>query len=522
MGGPIKQDSLWFYFTSRYFTNEYYIAAGSIRWIRRPSCAELPAGIRRHVHLRQQRAGDLGDFQQAEDLGLVRISVQGGSALADPGFNVSPEAVRVTTWHTQLSTTKWTYTATNRLLFEAGSRGREPRHHQARPGRRSDGPSRERCASFTRAGAGNFNYRAPTRLGLGRRLPSQSFNASASYVTGSHNAKVGVEMQRATSSAATTTIRRAGLVHRRRRRAQFVTDSVAARRLAEQPELQHGHLRAGSVDDGPPDAQRRRSSRSAERVDEPFTAAPHRGCRTGTIVRRGRERAELEGRQPADRRRLRCVWQRQDRHEGKRQPRRRAGLHPLCAREQSGGDAGHANAACLDRQRKLSPELHLRRGSSRIGDLCGAWQTPSFGSVVPGTRYDPAILDGWGVRPWNWEFSAGVQHEIVPRLSASFGYFRRIQGNFYVMDNEALSPSDFTEFSVFTGQCIAERPPARRRADGRRIYDPNFIVAPQNVIKDASQFGKQKGHWDGYDKPQCPAAQRPVPSGWRRNRKGDE
>ena len=35
-------------------------------------------------------------------------------------FNASPEAVRITTWHTQLSTTKWTYTATNKLLFEAG------------------------------------------------------------------------------------------------------------------------------------------------------------------------------------------------------------------------------------------------------------------------------------------------------------------------------------------------------------------------------------------------------------------
>ena len=35
-------------------------------------------------------------------------------------FNASPEAARITTWHTQLSTTKWTYTATNKLLFEAG------------------------------------------------------------------------------------------------------------------------------------------------------------------------------------------------------------------------------------------------------------------------------------------------------------------------------------------------------------------------------------------------------------------
>ena len=26
IGGPIKQDKLWFYFTSRYFTNKSYIA----------------------------------------------------------------------------------------------------------------------------------------------------------------------------------------------------------------------------------------------------------------------------------------------------------------------------------------------------------------------------------------------------------------------------------------------------------------------------------------------------------------
>jgi hypothetical protein len=45
---------------------------------------------------------------------------------------MSPEAARVTTWHTQLSTFKWTYTATNKLLFEAGvGAGREPRHDLA-------------------------------------------------------------------------------------------------------------------------------------------------------------------------------------------------------------------------------------------------------------------------------------------------------------------------------------------------------------------------------------------------------
>ena len=56
-------------------------------------------------------------------------------------------------------------------------------------------------------------------------------------------------------------------------------------------------------------------------------------------------------------------------------------------------------------------------------------------------------MEGWGVRPWNWEFSAGVQQELMPRLSASFGYFRRINGNFFVTDNLAVEPADYEEWS---------------------------------------------------------------------------
>ena len=63
IGGPIKRDRLWFYFTSRYFTNEYYLAGQYFAvdpsaFVRTPDLAA--AGVRRHVDRRQQRPPDLG------------------------------------------------------------------------------------------------------------------------------------------------------------------------------------------------------------------------------------------------------------------------------------------------------------------------------------------------------------------------------------------------------------------------------------------------------------------------------
>jgi hypothetical protein len=60
----------------------------------------------------------------------------------------------------------------------------------------------------------------------------------------------------------------------------------------------------------------------------------------------------------------------------------------------------------------------------------------------------PRIYTGWGHRAWNQEFSTSIQQEIVPRVSMDFGYFRRWYGNFSVVDNRAVSPSDFTTFSI--------------------------------------------------------------------------
>jgi hypothetical protein len=151
-----------------------------------------------------------------------------------------------------------------------------------------------------------------------------------------------------------------------------------------------------------------------------------------------------------------------------------------------------------DSNGNFTPDCDLTNGQPN-GE-CLAWTFQDFGSSVPGTRYDRAIMEGWGNRPYNWEFSAGIQQEVLPRLSVSAGYFRRIYGNFNVVDNEALSASDFTQYSVSvptTASGAGSLPNAGQTIGG--LFDQNINPAPRNVVKDAATFGKQQSHWDGVD-----------------------
>jgi hypothetical protein len=58
-------------------------------------------------------------------------------------------------------------------------------------------------------------------------------------------------------------------------------------------------------------------------------------------------------------------------------------------------------------------------------------------NTVPTPLRDTAARDGWGLRPYNWEFSTGVQRELWPGVALDVSYFRRAFGNFSAVDDTA-------------------------------------------------------------------------------------
>ena len=71
------------------------------------------------------------------------------------------------------------------------------------------------------------------------------------------------------------------------------------------------------------------------------------------------------------------------------------------------------------------------------------------------TRYDEALTEGFGVRPYNWVASLSVQHELFPGSPSLRGYFRRWNGNFNIMSgntpvtqNLAVTNADFTHYCI--------------------------------------------------------------------------
>ena len=129
----------------------------------------------------------------------------------------------------------------------------------------------------------------------------------------------------------------------------------------------------------------------------------------------------------------------------------------------------------------------------------GALSNRNFGQVVIKTRFDDAIREGFGKRLYNWETSAGIQHELLPQVSVNLSYHRRSFGNFTVTDNLEVTPTDYDPF------CITSPSDSRLPGGGGQeicgLYDitPAKFGLSNNFVTFAEGFGKQTEVYNGVD-----------------------
>ncbi|HLG56406.1 MAG TPA: TonB-dependent receptor [Vicinamibacterales bacterium] len=157
-----------------------------------------------------------------------------------------------------------------------------------------------------------------------------------------------------------------------------------------------------------------------------------------------------------------------------------------------------------DRNGNWTPDCDLRNPLAQdfgtTGDFCGPISNQNFGTATFSNTIDPEILKGWGVRPSDWNWGVSVQHEVLPRTSVEVGFFHREFFGFAVTDNQAVSPSDFSQFSI-----TAPQDPRLANGGGYQVgtlYDlnnPALFGVTRNYITYADRYGDAYQKFNGID-----------------------
>jgi hypothetical protein len=500
-GGPIVKDRLWFYSSTRHQNNESYIAgtyanknAGDpTKWLYEPDLTQ------QSVFKITQRSYSTRLTWQASQRNKITGYYDTQTRNWDDNVpNVSPEAI--TMWRFPrlgLTQVSWTSPFTNKLLFEGRAQLKAEAFYDLY---NRENPIYKSMIPVIEQSTGLF-YRAPAANGqasfYGRTDQNlRTFQGSASYVTGAHAFKVGVVdtwarafgrnedndyhltyrfnngipnqlTQRATPTESLSVMKaELGI---------YAQDKWTVNKLTLNGGIRYDYL-AGYFPElhlGPAYFVPNRDITFAR---EDSIAWKDISPRIGGAY-------DLFG-------------------DGKTALKASIGRYVLASastvNSPSGRVANTITRTWTDANGNFIPDCDLF--NTQQNGECGVMSNTTFGQQqVQTTFYNEEMIRGFGVRPYNWEFSASVQREIVPRVGMEFGYFRRWFGNFQVTDNRANATSDWTQYSI-----TAPSDPRLPNGGGYQVsglYDlnPNKVGQTNNYVTFASDYGKMWEHWNGVD-----------------------
>ncbi|HKE82200.1 MAG TPA: TonB-dependent receptor [Vicinamibacterales bacterium] len=125
----------------------------------------------------------------------------------------------------------------------------------------------------------------------------------------------------------------------------------------------------------------------------------------------------------------------------------------------------------------------------------------NFGNASSGlTRVNPDTLHGWGVRENDWQWGVTVQQELRPRLSLEVGYARRWFRGVTLTDNQARTPDQYDSY-------VLTAPTDSRLPGGGgypiRVYQASnaaLATPASNYITFQTDFGPEEtNYWHGVD-----------------------
>ncbi|HEY6509189.1 MAG TPA: carboxypeptidase regulatory-like domain-containing protein, partial [Vicinamibacterales bacterium] len=504
-GGPIKKDKLWFFATTRYQGTQRYVAgmyynlnAGNPNaWTYSPdqSRQAISDGVwdntAARVTWQASLRNKIGFFWDEQD--MCRNCWGGGTA------TVSPEAQDGSQNINWMRAYQVSYTSpiSNRLLLEAGFGATAFDYGNPR-----EGFDRNMVRVTEQAGAiPNLTYRSMFWDQVVSKTPR--YRTFLTYVTGSHNAKVGFDAIHAISNR--NYQRGDGLTYRLnngvpnqltmiindfteeahvRNTAIFVQDRWTVKRFTLQGGVRYERASSSSPDQtiGP----------SRFIPDAIFFPAQSLVPGYSNVTFRGGLAMDVFGDQKTS---LKINVGRY------LEPAQYAGIYVdtnPARRMLGGGVPPQTTRNWNDANRDYVPNCDLL--NSAANGECGAMANTSFGKVQnPSSTYDPALLEGWGVRPGNFQVGVTLQRQLMARMSIEGGYNRRWFDPFSITDNRAVTPANYDGYSI-----PVPNDPRLPNGGGYVIGDlfdinPTAFGRTDNYITLTENYGKAQNYWHGFN-----------------------
>ena len=121
----------------------------------------------------------------------------------------------------------------------------------------------------------------------------------------------------------------------------------------------------------------------------------------------------------------------------------------------------------------------------------------NFGRSIVSTRYSDDVL--LRNRQYSWQWSAGIQHELLPRVALNVSYYRTTWHNHRVTDNLAVTPADYDPFCI-----TAPVDPRMPGGGGNQLcgfynIKNEVFSSVNNLIVPATNFGARTEVFNGVD-----------------------